>query len=796
MRRLGALAAAVTVLAVCSGGASPGHTAFAASEGVSWRVEKAPFRLVYIERGKQFTGQLPGGGMGYRLADGTTHRLTSVRTSERGRYTVDTDEPGRTATVQVHRTPRGLRVSLALQPSADVVQVSENLVGSTAEHFLGGGAHTMFIDLRGKTLLNKAVFVGASNFGKCNKNGAPTPLFISSAGYGVYPDTTAIGRLAFPDAAPDTHCNDVPEPCPVEYNKPDRIQLCFKTNRLDYEVYRGDPAAVTRSYFQRVGMPTLPPPRQFAMTKWRDRITSQAEVIEDMVELQKRGIPLDTIWIDNPWEQGPAGGRLAFACIGALTFDNQQFPDPQGMINQLKAGRVSLGTWVAPFLSKASDGKPCPHDYPPGSFVQSDRTNVWDLDLTNPVARAHFEAKLEKLFRMGVSMVKGDRGEEHNFEQSTFAGGPGTLIHNTYPILYAESVAKMLRKVHGDDYAMLFRAGYDGMPKVLRGAWMADADMSFDGLRLTLRRGLNNSFTGHPVWGSDTGGYRRIAPDSPSANLFTRWAQLSAVSPVFQVGGPGRNATPWVYDDATVDRFRKAAILHYELYPYLYRLAQEASATGVPITRAMAFSYPHDEEAWKADQQMMIGPDLLAAPVTADRAENEAVTPVDVYLPPGKWIDLFSGQVVDGGRHVVRESGLDEFPLYLRAGGGIAFNQRDPGVWRTPWGLNDLDRKDRGGWLVSPDGGTRVTNPDGGRLTTHRFGKFLHISLSGSAQQTQVTIPTAGVPRFALVDGHLTGQSTQAELKEKRTGWTLQDGAFGGVVLKLRGDSQVLLYLP
>src|SRR5688500_5079282 len=123
MRRLGALAAAVTVLAVCSGGASPGHTAFAASEGVSWRVEKAPFRLVYIERGKQFTGQLPGGGMGYRLADGTIHRLTSVRTSERGRYTVDTDEPGRTATVQVHRTPRGLRVSLALQPSADVVQV-------------------------------------------------------------------------------------------------------------------------------------------------------------------------------------------------------------------------------------------------------------------------------------------------------------------------------------------------------------------------------------------------------------------------------------------------------------------------------------------------------------------------------------------------------------------------------------------------------------------------------------------------------------------------------------------------
>ncbi|MBP2319938.1 alpha-D-xyloside xylohydrolase [Kibdelosporangium banguiense] len=794
-RRLLAVSMAAAVLAVYSGGASPGYTA-SADPGLSWRVEQAPFRLVYTDDGRQLTAQTPS-SMGYRLTDGSSHQLTTLRTHSAGTYTVNTDEADRTATVRVERTSRGLRVSLTLQPAADVVQVSENLVGSLDEHFLGGGAHTMFIDLRRKTLLNKAVFVGASNFGKCNKNGAPTPFFISSAGYGIYPDTTAIGRLAFPDAAPDTHCNDAPAPCPVEYNKPDRIQLCFKTNRLDYEVYRGDPAAVTQSYFQRVGMPVLPPPRQFAMTKWRDKVSSQSEVIEDMVELQKRGIPLDSIWIDNPWEQGPAGGRVTYACIGALTFDNQQFPDPQGMIAQLKAGGVSLGTWVAPFLSKQSDGKPCPHDYPPGSFVQSDRTNVWDIDLTNPVARAHYEAKLEKLFRMGVSLVKGDRGEEHNFEESTFAGGPGTLIHNRYPLLYAESVTNMLRKVHGEDFATLFRAGYDGMPRILRGAWMADADMSFDGLRLTLRRGVNNSFTGQPVWGSDTGGYRKVADDSPSASLFTRWAQLSAISPVFQVGGPGRNATPWVYDDATVDRFRRSAILHYELFPYLYRLAQEASVTGVPITRAMAFSYPQDEEAWQADQQLMIGPDLLAAPVTADRAEADGAagrpTPVDVYLPAGKWIDLHNGQVLDGGRHVIRESTLDEFPLYLRMGGGIAFNQRDPGIWPTPWGLNDIDPKDRTGWLVSPDAGVHIKNHTGGELTTQRTGKFLQLNVTGSARETQVTIP-GDAPTFVLIDGRPVPQSTPAQLKGRSVGWTVKQGAFGGTVLKLHGSAKVLLY--
>ena len=39
---------------------------------------------------------------------------------------------------------------------------------------------------------------------------------------------------------------------------------------------------------------------------------------------------------------------------------------------------------------------------------------------------------------------------------------------------------------------------------------------------------------------------------------------------------------------------------------------------------------------------------------------------MDVYLPRGRWLDLFSGEIVAGGRHLVRESTLDEFPLYLR----------------------------------------------------------------------------------------------------------------------------------
>lgn len=199
----------------------------------------------------------------------------------------------------------------------------------------------------------------------------------------------------------------------------------------------------------------------------------------------------------------------------------------------------------------------------------------------------------------------------------------------------------------------------------------------------------------------------------------------------------------------------------------------------------------------------MVGPDLLAAPVTADRAEADGAagrpTPVPVWLPKGDWIDLHSGQTVTGGRTITRESTVDEFPLYLRAGSAIGFNQRGPQVWAKPWGANDLDRRDRAGWLVGPDGGARAENPYGGKLTSHRLGRHLVISLRDAPAETQLTLP--GVPglRAAHLDGEPAEKSTVDELRGRASGWTTTTGPFGGTVVKLNprnGISHLVLTFP
>jgi alpha-D-xyloside xylohydrolase len=147
---------------------------------------------------------------------------------------------------------------------------------------------------------------------------------------------------------------------------------------------------------------------------------------------------------------------------------------------------------------------------------------------------------------------------------------------------------------------------------------------------------------------------------------------------------------------------------------------------------------------------------------------------------------------VTGGRTITRETTLDEFPLYLRASAAMPFNFRTPDVWATPWDVNDLDRRDRAGWLVSPTADGRF-----GNLQTESFGRRLLVRLTGAPHESQLMVP-ANVTHV-IIDGKRVQPSTVEELRGKATGWAAVSstpGTFGGTVLKLNprhGSSTVLL---
>src|SRR5262249_49484314 len=103
----------------------------------------------------------PGGRLAYQVGgpdagtDPVFHRATNLLGTRQvpggTAYTVATDEPGRSATVTVARTPQGVQVRWSLSPAgsaAGVTAMFEALTAGPAEHYLGGSS-AAFVDLRG-----------------------------------------------------------------------------------------------------------------------------------------------------------------------------------------------------------------------------------------------------------------------------------------------------------------------------------------------------------------------------------------------------------------------------------------------------------------------------------------------------------------------------------------------------------------------------------------------------------------------------------------------------------------------
>src|SRR5262249_53301269 len=113
---------------------------------------------------------------------------------------------------------------------------------------------------------------------------------------------------------------------------------------------------------------------------------------------------------------------------------------------------------------------------------------------------------------------------------------------------------------------------------------------------------------------------------------------------------------------------RKYLELRYRLLPYLYSAVQEAHKTGLPIMRVLWLHYPDDPESVERGDEYLWGRDILVAPVTEKGAKSRRL-----YLPPGRWYDLWTEEVLQGGRETTRAVDLATMPLYVQAGSIIPF---------------------------------------------------------------------------------------------------------------------------
>jgi alpha-D-xyloside xylohydrolase len=471
------------------------------------------------------------------------------------------------------------------------------------------------------------------------------PFYLTNRGYGVFVNNT--GKVSFEVAS------EVVE----------KVQFSAESQDLQYFIIYGPtPAEILEKYTALTGRAPQLPEWSFGLWLSTSFVTDYDEktVTSFIDEMEKRQIPLDVFHFDCFWM------REYQWCD--FQWDPRTFPDPQAMLTRLKSKGLKISLWINPYIGQASplfaEGKSG------GYFLKRSDGSVWQWDLwqagnaivdfTNPQAREWFKSKLRPLLEMGVDCFKTDFGERIPTDVIYHNGADPKQMHNLYTQLYNATVWELLQEVKGEDAIVFARSATVGGQK-MPVHWGGDNSSSFESMAESLRGGLSLSLSGFGYWSHDIGGFE----GNPDPAVFKRWLAFGLLSSHSRLHGNESVRVPWSIDDESVDVTRTFANLKKKLHPYLVETMREVSEKGLPMMRPMLLAFPEDPTSWFLDQQYMLGPDLLVAPVFTASGE------VTFYLPAGLWRNYFTNEEIVGGRWITENHDFHSLPLYIRSGGKL-----------------------------------------------------------------------------------------------------------------------------
>jgi alpha-D-xyloside xylohydrolase len=439
---------------------------------------------------------------------------------------------------------------------------------------------------------------------------------------------------------------------------------------LDLFLFDGaDGAQLLGQYTALTGRAPVPPLWSLGLILSKAYYRTADEILAVAREVRARGMPCDTITFDGrAWQDTDT--RFAFE------WDPARYPDPKAVVDQLKALGYRICVWEYPLISvrsplfaelaakgwllkdaRTGEAYRYQWDLEPFGKVLTPLPESGLLDFTHPEAYAYWRDRHRELFDLGADMIKPDFGEQVEPFMVASDGAQGDALHNVYALLYNRCVHEAAARYARDGGFLFSRSAWAGS-QCYPSQWGGDPQADWGGLAASIRGGLSWGMTGAPFYATDVGGFYG---DQRDAVLYVRWAQASVWSAHMRLHGIGPRE-PWSYGPEAEQAAMAALQLRYRLLPYLWRAVQQASATGLPVQRAMALACPGEPEAWAFDHQFFCGDDLLVAPCLDPSGR------VRVYLPDGEWCRFPGGERLAGGRTHELVVGLDEQAVFARPG--------------------------------------------------------------------------------------------------------------------------------
>ena len=583
------------------------------------------------------------------------------------------------------------------------------LKGKPNEYFYGGGVQNGRFSHRGQQ-----IEIVNTNSWTDGGVASPAPFYWSTGGYGVMCYTFAPGLYDFGS------------------KKKDEVSISHDANYLDLFVMVDDkPTALLDDYYQLTGYPVLLP--KFAF--YEGHLNAYNRDFWKETTDKKKGI----LFEDGKYytESQKDNGGIKESLNGEL--NNYQF-SARAVIDRYKKYDMPLG-WILP-----NDGYGA--GYGQTETLDGNIANLrqfGDYAHKNGVeiglwtqSQLHPDPKVSALLQRDIVKEVRDAGVRVLKTDVAWVGDGYSFGLN------GVTDVGQIMPYYGNN-ARPFIITLDGWAGTQRyaGVWSGDqTGGKWEYIRFHIPTYIGAGLSGMPNITSDMDGIFGGKDLAVNVRDF-QWKTFTPMQ--LNMDGWGSNPKyPQALGDTAIALNRYYLKLKSALLPYTYTISHEA-VTGKPIMRAM---FLDDENAFTlgsmTQYQYMYGPSLLVAPIyqatKADKEGNDMRN--GIYLPKGKWIDYFTGDVYEGGKLLNNfDAPLWKLPVFVKAGAIIPMTM-------TSNNPSEIDKQLR---IISlyPEGKTSFTlYDDDGTTEAYRHGEgattLIESQLSGKGELKVTVNPTKG----------------------------------------------------
>ena len=515
----------------------------------------------------------------------------------------------------------------------------------------------------------------------------------------------------------------------IGYTRRDTMQIKAAKNDLTVYIITGENEKdIVKQFRGIIGRSYIPPLWAFGYGQSRWGYKNEADIREVAAKYKAAGIPLDSIYLDIDYMER----------YKDFTVDEERFPDLKGLAADMQAEGIHLvpiidaGVKIEDGYSVYEEGVEKNYfckNAEGGDFVGA----VWPgrvhfPDFLQPEARDWFGKKYAVLPEQGIDGFWNDMNEPAIFytedrladtcaeiekltagnmgidEYFAFTGMVAGLngnigdydkfyhnvngqmvkhseVHNLYGMNMTRSANEALREICPDKRTLFFsRSSYVGAHRY-GGIWQGDNKSWWSHILQSMQQLPALNMAGFLFTGSDTGGFGCDTTE----DLMLRWLQYSLFTPLFRNHSADGTREQELYRFSNADAAGNMIRIRYSLVPYLYSEFLKAALQDEMMFRPLAFDFADDADAKQVDDQLLLGNELMIAPIYKQNAKGRYVyLPEEMMLVRMRSDEDYETEILPKGHHYVPAE-LNELVFFIRNQKAIPFAKAAKNTAETDW---------------------------------------------------------------------------------------------------------------